>query len=177
MTTIEQIREILQADGYLAMLSASDGQDPAWAPLAVPFRPDELGREMILFIEVMPHGAHHDVAFINFCLLYPLQFVEQQPTTELLRAVLLLNRVLPVGYNSICEQTPAIYYAHQIMFATGHGVSADVIQETVHMIGYFTRQHGQFLSNVFQGNANCDDFLMQRDLVGTPLLPLIARFD
>lgn len=177
MTIIEQTRDILTADGYPAILSAVEGKDPSWAPLVVPFRPDELGREMILYLQVMPYGPNDEVSFVNHCLLYPLQFVEQQPTAELIRAVFLLNRYLPLGHNSICEQTPVIYYAHQQVVWTGYDVSADVVKETVNMIGYFTRQHGQILSNIFRGDATCEDFLLEMELVGAPMVPLIANFN
>lgn len=177
MTKIETIRDILQADGYQVTLAAVEGEERPWAPLVVPFRPDAWGREMVLFIEVMPYGAGDDTTLVNFCLLYPLEFIESEPTAELVRAVWLLNRYLPLGYNAICEQTPAVFYAYQLMAKAHEQVDAAIIREIVDMIAYFTRQHGEFLGSVAAGEADCDDFLAEMDLIGTPMIPLIARLD
>ena len=54
-------------------------------------------------------------------------------------------------------------------------MDADVINETVDLIGYFTRRHNQILSELCAGEFDCNDLLDQLQLGGAPLSPLLAR--
>ena len=54
MTLIETIQEILRSADYLPVLAEVEERHKDFAPLIVPFRPDEMGRELAVFIEVMP---------------------------------------------------------------------------------------------------------------------------
>lgn len=173
MTSVERICDILESEGYQPILAVVEGKDPSGAPLLVPFRPDELGREMVLFIQMMPHNSLDDVSLVNFSLIYPLDLGDE-PTIDLVRTIFLLNRYLPIGGNILCEQTPAVYFAYQLVATADGHVDENVLKETVNMIGHFTRLHVQVISQILAGEVNCDDFLAEMELTGVPLTPVVA---
>ena len=175
MTPIERISEVLQADGYEPTLSDVEGHDPSLAPLIVPFRPDELGREMALLVEVLPREEDDTVTLIQFALIYPFEIAETEHLPELLRALFLLNRLLPVGGHGLCEQTPAVYFCYQLPVSDADQLEADVITEVVNMIGFTTRRHGAFIQRILAGEATCDELLEELLLTGVHLPPLFAR--
>ena len=175
MTPIERISEILQADGYEPTLSDVEGHDPALCPLIVPFRPDDMGREMALLVEVLPRDEEDAVTLIQFALIYPFEIAETEKLPELLRALFLLNRLLPVGSHGLCEQTPAIYFHYQLPVSDAEYLEESVITEVVNMIGLTTRRHGAFIRQILAGETTCDDLLEELLLTGVNLPPLFAR--
>ncbi|MCG8648360.1 MAG: hypothetical protein MI861_00920, partial [Pirellulales bacterium] len=100
-----------------------------------------------------------------------------EPPIDLVRTIFLLNRYLPIGSNILCEQTPAVYYAYQLVATADGHIDEDVVKETVNMIGHFTRQHVQLLSQILTGDVDCDDFVAEMELAGVPLTPIIAHWD
>ena len=52
---------------------------------------------MALFVEVMPREAGDTTSLINFSLIYPFELLETEHLGELVRALFLLNRYVPVG--------------------------------------------------------------------------------
>jgi len=175
MTAIERIGKIVEADGFSPTLAAVEGRDPGLSPLLVPFRPDELGRELALFIEVMPGGAEGEVTLINFSVIYPLEILDTDRMAELVRVLFLLNRFLPIGSHGFCEQTPAVYFAYGLAVGDAEAVDPSVVTECVGMIGYFTRHHGRYIERVLAGEVTCDDLLAELEMTGETLPPLFAR--
>ena len=175
MNGIQRIGAILDADGYQTTLAAVDGKDPTHAPLVVPFRPDELGRELALLVEVMPRGQDDETSFLNFSLLYPFAIDNHELVGELARAIFLLNRFLPIGSNGFCEQTPAAYFTYKLTVHDVDTVDASVITEVVNMIGYFTRRHSRIVGQILAGEATCDNLLAELQATGNGLPPLFLQ--
>lgn len=175
MTAIERIHDLLEAEGYEPTLAAVEGKPTSISPLIVPFRPDAGGREMALFIEVMPREAGETTSLINFSLIYPYELYDAEHLGELVRALFLLNRYVPVGSHGLCEQTPAVYFFHALVVSDAETVDEEVIRETVNMIGFTTRRHGPFIRRVLTGEANCDNLLEELAMTGELLPPLFAR--
>ena len=175
MTPIERIRDILEADGHRPVLANVEGKDPSLCPLLVPFRPDELGRELALFVEVMPREPDDEISLINFGVIYPFEIVDTERLDELVRVLFLLNRFLPIGSHQLDEQTPCVYFAYHLAVADAHTVEAAVLTETVNLIGYMTRQHGRYIGLVLSGEGTCDDLLAELEITGNAPPPLFAR--
>ena len=177
MTLIRKICDVLQKDDYQPVLAEVEDSDPALLPALVPFRPDEIGREFALFIQVMPTGAQDQVSVISFSLLYPFPIEEDAPVSETIRTLLLLNRFLPIGSHEFCERTPAIHYRYSLVVRSDGLFPDSVITETVGMIGYFTRQHGDFIRRVLAGEATSDELLQELQENGLDLPPIISSDD
>ncbi|MEW4486727.1 hypothetical protein AB1L42_01515 [Thalassoglobus sp. JC818] len=174
MTAIERIAESLEGSGYKPVLADSVETQKSLSTLVVPFRPDELGREYSLFIEVMPAESQDAVEFIHFSLIYPFVIDHVDCVPEVIRTLFLLNRFLPVGRHQFCEQTPAVFFQYQLVVSGAMTVDPDLIREVVDMIGFFTRNHGRFISRIFQGEINAEQFIEELEVKGIAIPPLFG---
>ena len=178
MTAIERITESLKNSGYKPVLADSAEAQRELSPIVVPFRPDDLGREYALFIEIMPAHPQDAAQFIHFSLIYPFVIDDVDRVPEVIRTIFLLNRFLPVGQHQFCEQTPAIFFQYQLVISDVMTVEADLIREVVDMIGFFTRNHGRFISRVFRGEIDADQLmeeLLSRGITIPPLFGISLR--
>ena len=173
MEIIEKIRNALEAVEYRPVLARDAGADPSLIPLVVPFRPDEVGRELALFIQVLPHQDDDAVAVVKFSLLYPFPIEDDANVAEAIRTLFLLNRFLPIGSHAFCERTPAFHFQYSLVVRRDGLFPDSVIRETVDMIGFFTRDHGDYLRQVLAGETIADDLLSELSANGLDIPPII----
>ena len=173
MNAIERIQKILSEEGYAVNLTELDGGMNG--PLLVTLRPDPQEREMILLIEIQPMMNDDDSGLICFNLVYPYFIPSPDPLPELLRMLFILNRLLPVGQHGFCEQTPAVFFNHNLLVKDPVCVEPDVIKDAVGMIGYFTHSHGYWIDQALSEKLDCDTLLDELDRVGQKPQPLFSQ--
>jgi len=170
MAAINRIEQILKGDGYAVNLTELTIEGERYpGPLVVSFNEDDKGRELALLIETTPVVEGGDTGIIAFSLVYPLRMESAEVVPEVVRLLFILNRLLPIGQHGFCEQTPAIFFKHNLLVKDPATVEEEVIKDAVGMIGLFTRNHCGLIDQVIDGDLDCDSLLEKLALDGVAL--------
>ena len=173
MTAIKRIKQILSAEHYPVNLTVLEGG--LSGPLIISLPPDQQGREMALLTEVLPMNHDDATGIIAFNLVYPYFIPSPDPLPELLRMLYILNRLLPIGQHGFCEQTPAVFFNHNLLVKDPTSVEPDVIKDAVGMIAHFTRIHGDLIDQALSEKLDCDTLLDELDNINQKPQPLFSR--
>ncbi|MCG8693880.1 MAG: hypothetical protein MI806_21970 [Minwuiales bacterium] len=141
-------------------------------PLMVVLDTDYMDRERVLLIETLPETDGDAVAMIHFRVVYPSPVSDPDVLPEVLRSMLILNRVLPIGHNGFCEDTPGLYFAYTLTVPGGAPIPDTVLEECVGLIDYCSNWHGMLLDQVARSeitSAGVLTDLAEREIEPRPL--------
>ena len=175
MNVHERIAEILKPDAWQARIA--DVEDGAQGPLIVSLEADSLGRERAIFIELLPRdpGDARDAAeIIGFSYVHPYAFTRPEMIPDLIRVLLFLNRLLPLGAHNFCEESPGIYFTYSLLVDDIAKIPENAVRDTVGLIDEITSNHGSIIEQVIRGQTDSDDVIEEVRHMGLAPRPIFS---
>ena len=124
-------------------------------------------------MEWLPGGEDQlSSSILSLTVTYPFYLADTSNSTELLRLLLLLNRMLPFGDYGLQEDKRAVDYRYQLLVAGEDSPDATLVQETVGTIAWITQAHADIIEQVLSGEVGCDEVIKAINAaVNSPVLP------
>lgn len=179
-TPFSALQAVLTENDYSTTLLPIDDENP-YEKLFVSIGDDELGRlfaiqmHFVNDIALVLGGEEEsdDAMVLQFFVLMP--YIAAAGTFgELARAMIYVNRILPVGTFGFSEPDGGIFFQYNLV-QNDRSVPDDVLLEVVQMIATFVVKFTPMIESIAQGNRTADDLkqqLLEED--GITLPPLIA---
>lgn len=160
MTPLERIAEILRQDAWQADIAEVDDETPG--PLIVTLEADSAGRERGVFIELLPRdeGDAPDTAeIIGFSYVHPYALTRPEMMPDIVRVLLFLNRLLPLGAHNFCEESPGVYFSYSLLVDDIANLPENAVRDTVGLIDHVTSHHGPLIEGVIRGESDSDEVI------------------
>lgn len=153
--------------------AAESGED-AW-PLHVGLETDRLGRDRIVVLTPIPSEPDDPVQLLHLHFNYPFVVRDGDTLAEVVRAIFLLNRTVPLGHNGLVEEEGGLIFTHTLLLPPS-GDQSGLIVETVAILDHVTAWQGGILDRVASGQNDMPDVMSELDRRGLrphPLLPVL----
>lgn len=170
MTALSRLASIIEDDGYRVEL---DTGESGYGPLLVNFTPEAKGGEMRLLIDQVGPVSDEDTSVLVFSLVLPYYVLSVDALPEVIRGIFVMSRLLPLGSYGYCEFTNAVTYKYQLLVRDPHTVDAQVIRDTVGMIGMFTHQHAPLFDALIDRQMSAEgviEYLVEQGFVLEPIM-------
>lgn len=175
MNAHERIAEILKPDAWQARVAEVEGD--AQGPLIIALEADSLGRERAIFVELLPRdqGDTPDAAeIIGFSYVHPYALTRPEMVPDLIRVLLFLNRLLPLGAHNFCEESPGVYFSYSLLVDDIAGVPENALRDVVGLIEEITSSHGTLIEQVIRGQMSSDDVIEEMRRNGFAPRPIFS---
>ena len=175
MNAHERLAEILKSDAWQAHVA--DMEDGAQGPLIVPLEADAAGRERVIFIEFLPRDQDDatDMAeIISFSYLHPYAFTRPSMLPDLIRTLLFLNRLTPLGAHNFCEESPGVYFSYSLLVDDIANVPKNALRDAVGLIDEITSSHGSLIEQVIREQKSSDDVIEEVRCLGLAPRPIFS---
>ena len=175
MNPHERIAEILESDAWQAHVA--DMEDGLQGPLVVSLEADAAGRERALFIEFLPRDqedATDTAEIISFSYVHPYALTRPEALPDLIRVLLFLNRLAPLGAHSFCEESPGVYFAYSLLVDDIASVPKNALRDAVGLIDEITSSHGNLIEQVIREQKSSDDVIEEVRRIGLAPRPIFS---
>ncbi|MEM7529309.1 MAG: hypothetical protein AAF416_16835 [Pseudomonadota bacterium] len=139
------------------------------ATLTIGLATDRLGRDRWLVVESVQPDDEMPLELMQFRHLYPIALGNPETASDLLRSLLLLNRVATFGHSGLCEESTCLYY----VFTCPRPSDLSAARDIVDLVDAITTWHGDLLGRVCAGNAAFSDVMADLDEKGALPRPIV----
>lgn len=164
MTMLQSAQATLAKSGWSPVRATIDGG--RIEALVLSLGEDAAGRARDLFIEDIELAAEdgRETHALSFAAFHPYAISDIDAVPDLLRVLLLLNRIAPLGSHHFCEETPGVYFSYLLM--ADPKLADHVLIRTVEIIADCLAAHGMLIERVARGAWDSEAVFEELDRMG-----------